>query len=141
MTQDYALIFIDCGGGNYPVLQLSDTMPPPCAKVFAMGHPEGLSYSFTSGVLSAMRNFDKDGEYIQTDAPINAGNSGGPLLDERGRLIGINTFKYKDKEENTESLNFAISSREILNGFNAKKMMGIPTDPKELTRLFKEVKK
>jgi len=50
-------------------------------------------------------------------------------------------FKYKDKEENTEFLNFATSSREILNGFNANKMMEIPTNPGELTNLFKEIKK
>ncbi len=138
--KDYALLIVDGSVGNYQTIPLSDAIPPQGAKVFAMGHPEGLSYSFTSGVLSAVRSHGKYGEVIQTDAPINSGNSGGPLLDERGRLIGINTFKYKDEEENTESLNFATSSREILNGFNAKKMVEIPTNPEELTRLFKESK-
>ena len=138
--KDYALLIVDGSVGNYQTIPLSDAIPPQGAKVFAMGHPKGLSYSFTSGVLSAMRSYDKYGEVIQTDAPINSGNSGGPLLDERGRLIGINTFKYKDKEENTESLNFATSSREILNGLNAKKMREIPINPEGLTRLFKELK-
>ena len=135
--KDYALLIVDGSVGNYQTIPLSDAIPPQGAKVFAMGHPEGFSYSFTSGVLSAMRSYDKYGEVIQIDAPINPGNSGGPLLDERGRLIGINTMGL----EGAESLNFATSSREILNGFNAKKMTEIPTNPEDLTKLFKEMKK
>ncbi|GEM_PF-1576718 len=135
--KDYALLIVDGSVGNYQTIPLSDAIPPQGAKVFAMGHPKGLSYSFTSGVLSAMRSYDKYGEVIQIDAPINPGNSGGPLLDERGRLIGINTMGL----EGAESLNFATSSREILNGFNAKKMTEIPTNPEDLTKLFKEMKK
>jgi len=138
--KDYALLIVDGNVGDYQAIPLSDAIPPQGARVFAMGHPKGLSYSFTGGVLSAIRNHEKNGEVIQIDAAINKGNSGGPLLDESGRLIGINTI-IMFREEHAESLNFAISSREILNGFNAKKMVEIPTNPEELTRLFKEIKK
>lgn len=62
--------------------------------VFAIGYPLGLDQSLSFGVISGLgRSSSNDGlqDFIQTDAAINSGNSGGPLLDSRGRLIGINT--------------------------------------------------
>ena len=86
--------------------------------VFAIGHPEGLAWSFTYGVISALRK-DYSWQYseeielianvIQTQTPTNPGNSGGPLFDEKGRLIGIN-FGGK---ESSDGLNFAISIDEV----------------------------
>ncbi len=134
--KDYAILIVEVPGSAYPVLQLSDTLPPQGAKVYAMGHPKGLLYTFTSGVLSAIRDDPSNGEMIQIDAPINHGNSGGPLMDGKGRLIGVNTSIRID----SEGLNFAISSREILQGINSKKMLEIPTQPNELTALFKQIK-
>jgi serine protease DegQ len=60
---------------------------------FAVGYPMGLDQTVTMGIVSGMGRSDSDNvsDYIQTDAPINSGNSGGPLLDSRGRLIGMNT--------------------------------------------------
>jgi S1-C subfamily serine protease len=110
-------------------------MPSQGAKVYAMGHPLGLEYSFSSGVVSAIRNDPDYGEVIQIDAPINPGNSGGPLLDDKGSLIGINTGGF------TESVNFAISSREISRGLDESKWEAIPTAPDELTNLIKQIKK
>ncbi len=66
-------------------------------KVFAIGNPFGFDYSLTTGVVSALERTlynERSGEIrglIQTDAAINPGHSGGPLLDSAGRLIGINT--------------------------------------------------
>jgi serine protease Do len=57
-----------------------------------VGHPLGLTFSVTRGIVSAKAR-DYEGQiYIQTDAAINPGNSGGPLLDKKGRIVGINTF-------------------------------------------------
>lgn len=68
---------------------------PPCARaprlgepVLALGHPQEAVWSFTSGVVSAIHQ-----GAIQHDAAVNAGNSGGPLLDEQGCVLGINTTK------------------------------------------------
>ncbi|HOS46078.1 MAG TPA: trypsin-like peptidase domain-containing protein [Syntrophorhabdaceae bacterium] len=133
--KDYALLIVDGSVGSYPVLPLSDAMPSQGAKVYAMGHPLGLEYSFSSGVVSAIRNDPDYGEVIQIDAPINPGNSGGPLLDDKGSLIGINTGGF------TESVNFAISSREISRGLDESKWEAIPTAPDELTNLIKQIKK
>ena len=61
---------------------------------FAVGYPLGLDQTLTMGVISGLGRTglgDAVEDYIQTDAAVNSGNSGGPLLDSRGRLIGINT--------------------------------------------------
>ncbi|MFJ6025702.1 trypsin-like peptidase domain-containing protein [Brevundimonas sp. NPDC092305] len=61
---------------------------------FAVGYPLGLDQTLTMGVISGLGRSgmgDRIEDYIQTDAAVNSGNSGGPLLDSRGRLIGINT--------------------------------------------------
>ncbi len=64
-------------------------------NIYAIGSPYGMENSFSSGVISALRSFDKiyDGtikvEFIQTDAAINSGNSGGPLFNSQGEVVGI----------------------------------------------------
>ena len=60
--------------------------------VLAIGHPYGLSYSATQGVVSKMDRIRDGIRYIQIDAAINPGNSGGPLVDKEGSVIGVNSF-------------------------------------------------
>jgi serine protease Do len=79
------------------------------ALVFAFGSPEGLRNSATMGIISAVaRQSDPDNPlvYIQTDAPINHGSSGGPLVNVNGELVGINTFVMN--ESGNRGLGFAI---------------------------------
>lgn len=64
--------------------------------VIAIGHPFGLKYTATQGILSNMKHHYNDLVYFQHDAAINPGNSGGPLVDEKGVVIGINTFIIKE---------------------------------------------
>ncbi len=78
--------------------------------VVALGSPLGLQNSLTQGVVSATsRPLDPESPvvYIQTDAPINRGNSGGPLLDIEGRIAGINTLILSESGGN-EGIGFAI---------------------------------
>jgi serine protease Do len=78
--------------------------------VVALGSPLGFQNSLTQGVVSAtLRQLDPESPmvYIQTDAPINRGNSGGPLLDIEGRIVGINTLIYSESGGN-EGIGFAI---------------------------------
>ena len=80
--------------------------------VFAFGSPEGLRNSITMGVVSAVaRQPDPDSPafYIQTDAPINRGNSGGPLVNVNGELVGLNTFILTESG-GSQGLGFAIPS-------------------------------
>ncbi len=85
----------------------------------AIGNPGGevLANTVTSGIVSALErevagdNTTRDVKYIQHDAPINSGNSGGGLFDVSGRLIGINTLKYAGSQFSSvsfEGLGFAI---------------------------------
>lgn len=82
--------------------------------VFALGSPAGLSLemSLTRGIVSSDRP-RQFGEIslIQHDASINPGSSGGPLLDQEGHVVGINTLKIKD----SQGLSFAIPLDEVMN--------------------------
>lgn len=80
--------------------------------VLAFGNPFGLSQTVTSGIVSAKRqSIVVDGQtlhnLIQTDAPINQGNSGGPIVNMRGEIIGINTAIYSPMQTHT-GLGFAV---------------------------------
>lgn len=60
--------------------------------VLAIGHPYGLNYTATEGIVSRAKRLYNNINYIQIDAAINPGNSGGPLLNLNGEIIGVNTF-------------------------------------------------
>jgi serine protease Do len=61
-------------------------------QVVAIGHPYGLSYTATQGVISKVDRIRDGLRFIQIDAAINPGNSGGPLVDDEGKVIGVNSF-------------------------------------------------
>lgn len=61
-------------------------------EVIAIGHPFGLNYTATQGVISKVDRVRQGLHFIQIDAAINPGNSGGPLVNNRGEVIGVNTF-------------------------------------------------
>ena len=65
------------------------------AQILALGHPFNLQYSFTQGIISSYFQ-QGDVTYIQHDAALNPGNSGGPLINKDGKIIGINTFIVKN---------------------------------------------
>jgi S1-C subfamily serine protease len=112
-TDDLALIRID-PKRKLPHLNLGDSDHLQVGqKVLAIGNPFGLSGTLTTGVVSSLGR-DIQGEnnqtlegMIQTDAAINSGNSGGPLLDSQGNVIGINTAIYGPNGGNV-GIGFAI---------------------------------
>lgn len=109
---DLALLKIDAEG--LPFLPLDPNHAAQQGElVIALGSPEGLSNSVTMGVVSSVdRQPDPNNPmvYIQTDAPINHGNSGGPLVDVDGFLVGINTFILSESGGN-QGLGFAVPAR------------------------------
>ncbi len=79
-------------------------------KVFAIGNPVGLNWSYTEGVVSGMRSHQygpHDLTVIQMQTPLNPGNSGGGLYDLDGFLVGVNTWIYSKSQ--TEGLNFSLA--------------------------------
>lgn len=104
-------------GNEFPFLE-----PARASKIrygtplFAIGSPLSprLRHTVTSGVFSGLREIG-DKAYIQTDAEVNIGNSGGPLITSDGKVIGINTFKLR----NAEGISFAIPIDVAIEEFSA----------------------
>lgn len=80
--------FPDITLGKYESLKDGD-------EVIAIGHPYGLNYTATQGVISKVNRVRQGVFFIQIDAAINPGNSGGPLVNIKGEVIGVNTFIIK----------------------------------------------
>jgi serine protease Do/serine protease DegQ len=86
--------------------------------VFAIGNPLGVGMTVTSGIVSGLSRSDTGvglayQDFIQTDAAINAGNSGGPLIDHEGRIIGMNTMIRTAGQGGNIGIGFSISSNLI----------------------------
>src|SRR5262244_2410570 len=90
---DIALIKVE-GGNNFPFVSLAEKAPRIGDWVLAVGNPFGLGGTVTAGIISARGRDIGSGpydDYIQIDAPVNKGNSGGPTFDMDGNVIGVNT--------------------------------------------------
>ena len=93
---DVALIKVE-GGSNFPFAKLSDSKPRIGDWVLAVGNPFGLGGTVTAGIVSASGRDIGNGPYddfIQIDAPVNKGNSGGPAFNTEGEVMGVNTAIY-----------------------------------------------
>jgi serine protease Do len=93
---DLALIKVE-GSSNFPFAKLSDGKPRIGDWVLAVGNPFGLGGTVTAGIVSAMGRDIGNGPYddfIQIDAPVNKGNSGGPAFSTDGDVVGVNTAIY-----------------------------------------------
>jgi serine protease Do len=87
---DLALIKVE--GSGFPYVKFSDRAPRIGEWAVAVGNPFGLGGTVTAGIVSATgRDIGSANDYIQIDAPINRGNSGGPTFDTDGNVMGINT--------------------------------------------------
>jgi serine protease Do len=100
--------------------------PAQGEHVFAVGNPMALYWSYTEGVVSAIREQtfgDREITVYQTQTPINQGNSGGGLYNMRGELVGINTWT-QDKAH-AEGLSFAISAQSLVDLLHAEQKAGL----------------
>ncbi|MHA7871472.1 MAG: Do family serine endopeptidase [Hyphococcus sp.] len=95
---DLAVLQLDGGNTRFPYVSFGDDARARVGDwVVAIGNPFGLGGSVTVGIVSARNRDIQSGQYddfIQTDAAINRGNSGGPLFDMDGKVIGVNTAIY-----------------------------------------------
>ena len=111
---DIALVKIPGRGFKTLALAAADTVRQG-ETAYVIGNPsDGLQFSMTKGIVSAVGKFSNagPGTWIQTDAPINLGNSGGPLLNSKGEVIGMNTLKLIKK--NVTGIGFALSAGDLL---------------------------
>ncbi|MDR3084677.1 MAG: trypsin-like peptidase domain-containing protein, partial [Christensenellaceae bacterium] len=120
--KDVAVLKLD--GGNFPTVTLGDDSKLKTGdKVYAMGYPAVATLSgalnvaqaiqeptLTQGIISARKEMAGGWNILQTDAAIHGGNSGGPLFNEAGEVIGINTFGMIDGDSGAQvaGMNFAV---------------------------------
>ncbi len=84
---------------DFPYLKIADINETNIGDdIYAIGAPKSMAYTLTKGVVSAKERQIGKYSYIQIDAPINEGNSGGPLLNDSGQVLGMNTLKMSDSE-------------------------------------------
>jgi S1-C subfamily serine protease len=117
-ARDICVAQIDATG--LPELPLASGLPRKGESVAALGSPQGLSFSATRGIISAIRSGDElardigrnslQGTWIQVDAALSPGNSGGPLINNRGEVVAMSTLASQGRAQN---LNFGISVTDI----------------------------
>ena len=78
-------------------------------KVYVLGFPFGMPYTITEGIVSNENQLMDGKNYIQTDAAVNPGNSGGPVVNEAGMLVGITTAKFTE----ADNVGFAIPGKVV----------------------------
>src|ERR1700719_2857530 len=119
--RDTDLAFLKVDAAGLPALELSDSSELKQGQVvLAFGSPLGLDNSVSMGVVSSVaRQLDPDSPtiYVQTDAGTNPGNSGGPLVDTSGRVVGINTLIFTQSGGN-EGIRLAIPSNVVRSVYN-----------------------
>lgn len=124
---DLALIKVD--GGPFPYVKLSDKPPRVGDWVLAVGNPFGLGGTVTAGIVSA-RGRDIGAspydDFIQIDAPINKGNSGGPTFDTQGNVIGVNTAIFSPSGGSV-GIAFAIPAETVKSVITQLKEHGVVT--------------
>ncbi|HEV7134792.1 MAG TPA: trypsin-like peptidase domain-containing protein [Gaiellaceae bacterium] len=123
-STDIAVIKVDVPASSlHPLTLGSSAAVVPGQEVVAIGSPFGLTETMTSGIVSAIdRTIQAPNNYsiagaIQTDAPINHGNSGGPLLDTSGNVVGVNAQIQSDSGGN-DGVGFAIPIDAVKNVAN-----------------------
>lgn len=124
-NHDLALLKIDNAPNLTPAVLASSSGLVVGQRVYAIGNPFGLQGTMTRGIISAIRSIrgpeqNPIEDAIQTDAAVNPGNSGGPLLNSRGEVIGITTLIASNGADQSSGVGFAIpinTAKAVLSDF------------------------
>jgi serine protease Do len=122
---DLAVLKIQ-GDGDFAYLQFAPQMPRAGDWVIALGNPYGIGATATAGIVSAVGRDLGDGTYntyVQIDAPLNIGNSGGPALDVHGNVVGVNDAIFAP-DGGSIGIGFAIPSETASTVVAAIRTMG-----------------
>ena len=104
------LVILKVSGLKLKSMILSQgSIPEIGEKIFAIGNPKGFNGTFSEGIISGIRNFDKN-QVLQITAPISPGSSGGPVLNINGEVVGIAFATYSEGQ----NLNFAIPTQYLI---------------------------
>jgi S1-C subfamily serine protease len=106
---DLVKLVVKLPGGTPAYLTVSGARPEVGEHVVVLGSPLGLEHTVTDGMVSAIRTIKNRGEFLQISAPISPGSSGGPVVNMKGRVIGIATFQVKG-----QNINFAVPGYRVL---------------------------
>jgi serine protease Do len=123
---DIALLKIK-EGGNYPHVDLATSVPRVGDWVIAVGNPFGLGGTVTAGIISARGRDIGAGPYddfLQIDAPVNRGNSGGPTFNAQGQVVGVNTAIFSPSGGSV-GIGFAIPAETVQTVVAALKEKGV----------------
>lgn len=113
---------------NPPIIEIEREGRAPTIgeKVYAIGNPKGLQNTLSEGLVSGVRSAPPWGDLIQTTASVGPGSSGGPLLNEKGKAIGVIVFLLREGQ----NLNFAIPAAALLalaaKGYSPTPLAGLP---------------
>ena len=150
-TYDIALLKVDAGGALPTVTIGNSRGLQPGQWVLAIGSPFGFDYTVTQGIVSAVgRNLGQRDQpytsFIQTDVPINRGNSGGPLFDLQGEVVGINSQIYSNTGDYL-GVSFSIPIDVAMNavqqlktkGYVSRGLLGVTVQPvsDDIVKAFK----
>ena len=106
---DLAVLSVDVPQERTRVIELTNNLPEEGEGVFVIGNPLRLEGSISDGIVSAVREVPNLGKIIQTTAPISHGNSGSPVFNYRGQVVGIVTIKVT----NGQNINLALASARL----------------------------
>lgn len=116
--KDLALVKVEGLPKDIKIIKFGKTKNLPVGStVYSIGHPSGEAWTFSSGMVTQIRsnykwnyeNSSHNANVIQHEVPTNPGNSGGPLLDEKGLMVGVNSFI----RTNSELINFSVAIEEV----------------------------
>lgn len=106
---DLAVLSVNAPADRDRTVQIADSLPEEGEDIFVIGSPLRLDGSISNGIVSAVREVPNLGEVIQITAPISHGNSGSPLFNMKGEVIGVITMKVT----NGQNINLALSASRL----------------------------
>lgn len=107
---DLVKVLVDIPRQKIKPIKLSKKLPAIAEQILVVGSPMGLEQTVSEGIVSSIREIPSVGNFFQMSAPISPGSSGSPVIDLRGRVIGVATFQFL----RGQNLNFAVAGESVL---------------------------